>query len=93
MIVVSVHSLSKSRFMAGLHCERRLWLLVDRPEDKREPVLAQRHRMQADYEATRPFCDGIEIEEDDRCASQLIRRKRLHPCVFPASDHAASCQT
>ncbi len=25
-----LHRLSKSRFMAGLHCERRLWLLVNR---------------------------------------------------------------
>ena len=31
-IAMPVHSLSKSRFMAGLHCERRLWLLVNRPE-------------------------------------------------------------
>ncbi len=27
--------------MAGLHCERRLWFLVNRPEDRRESTLAE----------------------------------------------------
>lgn len=41
-----VHRLSKSRFIAGLQCERRLWVLVNRPEDKREPSFADQRRME-----------------------------------------------
>ena len=65
-----VHRLSKSRFMAGLHCERRLWLLVNRPQDRREPTLAERRRMEFGIEfgrqVTRLFPDGVEITEDYR---------------------------
>ncbi len=63
-----VHRLSKSRFMAGLHCERRLWLLVNRPEDRREPSLAEKRRMdfgiEFGREVTRLFPGGVEITAD-----------------------------
>jgi hypothetical protein len=63
-----VHRLSKSRYLAGLHCERRLWMLVNRPEDKREPTLAEQRRMQFGIEfgrdVTRLFPGGVEITDD-----------------------------
>ncbi len=43
---ISIHRLSKSRFIAGLKCERRLWMLVNRPTDARDPTLAEERRMQ-----------------------------------------------
>ncbi len=54
--------------MAGLHCERRLWLLVNRPEDRREPSLAEKRRMdfgiEFGREVTRLFPGGVEITAD-----------------------------
>ncbi len=54
--------------MAGLHCERRLWMLVNRPEDRREPSLAEQRRMDFGIEfgraVTRLFRGGVEITAD-----------------------------
>jgi len=54
--------------MAGLHCERRLWLLVNRPEDRREPTVAEQRRMdfgiEFGREVTRLFPGGVEITAD-----------------------------
>ncbi len=73
---MKIHRLSKSRFMAGLHCERRLWLLVNRPEDRREPSLAEQHRMEFGIEfgreVTRLFPGGVEITEDYRHPQEAL---------------------
>ncbi len=71
-----VHRLSKSRYLAGLHCERRLWMLVNRPEDKREPTLAEQRRMQFGIEfgreVTRLFPGGVEITADYRQPQEAL---------------------
>ena len=73
---VKVHRLSKSRYMAGLHCERRLWLLVNRPEDRREHSLAEQRRMEFGIEfgreVTRLFPGGVEVEEDYRHPQEAL---------------------
>ncbi len=56
--------------MAGLHCDRQLWLLVNRPEDKRDPTLVVQRRMEFGIEfgreVTRLFPGGVEITADYR---------------------------
>ena len=73
---MTVHRLSKSRFMAGLHCERRLWLLVNRPEDRREPTVAEQRRMDSGIEfgreVTRLFPGGVEITADYRHPQEAL---------------------
>ncbi len=63
-----IHQLSKSRFIAGLHCERRLWLLVNRPQDRRAPTPAEQHRMEVGSsfgrDVTKLYPQGIEIMPD-----------------------------
>jgi len=62
--------------MAGLHCERRLWLLVNRPEDKREHSLAEQRRMEFGIEfgreVTRLFPGGVEITADYRHPQEAL---------------------
>ena len=89
-----VHRLAKSRYLAGLHCERRLWMLVNRPEDKREPTLEEQRRMQFGIEfgrdVTRLFPGGVEITADyqhpqealDSTAALLLGDA---PCLFEAA--------
>ena len=71
-----VHRLSKSRYLAGLHCERRLWMLVNRPEDRREPTLAEQRRMQFGIEfgrdVTKLFPGGVEITADYRHPQEAL---------------------
>jgi hypothetical protein len=73
---VSVHRLSKSRYMAGLYCQRRLWLLVNRPQDRREPTLVEQRRMEFGIEfgreVTRLFPGGVEITEDYRHPQEAL---------------------
>ncbi len=88
-----VHRLSKSRFMAGLHCERRLWLLVNCPEGRRKSTPAEQRRMEFGIEfgrdVTRLFPGGVEIAEGyqhpqqalDSTASQL---QGDAPAIFEA---------
>ena len=45
-ISMRIHRLSKSRFTAGLHCERRLWMLVNQSNDRGAPTPAEKRRMQ-----------------------------------------------
>ena len=65
-----IHKLSKSRFVAGIHCERRLWLLANRPGERREPTRAEIHRMEFGTtfgrDVTKLFEDGVEIGADHR---------------------------
>jgi CRISPR/Cas system-associated exonuclease Cas4 (RecB family) len=62
--------------MAGLHCERRLWLLVNRPGDRREPTLAEQRRMdfgiEFGREVTRLFPGGVEITPDYRHPQEAL---------------------
>jgi CRISPR/Cas system-associated exonuclease Cas4 (RecB family) len=62
--------------MSGLHCERRLWLLVNRPSDRREPTLAEQRRMdfgiEFGREVTRLFPGGIEITADYRHPQEAL---------------------
>ena len=63
-----IHKLSKSRFIAGVHCERRLWMLANRPQDRREPTPAEIHRMKFGTafgrDVTKLFRGGVEIAAD-----------------------------
>jgi hypothetical protein len=65
---MAIHRLSKSRFIAGLQCERRLWLLVNQSEDKRDPTLAETRRMRRGTQFGRDvmtlFPGGVEITAD-----------------------------
>ena len=60
------HRLSKSHFMAGLNCERRLWMLVNRFRERRQPTPAEERRMRIGTEfgrhVTTLYPGGIEIE-------------------------------
>ncbi len=91
---MTVHRLSKSRFMAGLHCERRLWLLVNRPEDKREPTVAEQRRMdfgiEFGREVTRLFPGGVEITADYRHPQEALDATAISlqggaPALFEAA--------
>jgi CRISPR/Cas system-associated exonuclease Cas4 (RecB family) len=73
---MKIHRLSKSRFISGLQCERRLWMLVNRPQDKREPTLAEARRMKFGTEfgrlVTRLFPGGVEISADYRHPQEAL---------------------
>ena len=73
---MTVHRLSKSRCMAGLHCARKLWLLVNRPEDGKERSLAEQRRMdfgtEFGREVTRLFPGGVEITADYRQPQEAL---------------------
>jgi CRISPR/Cas system-associated exonuclease Cas4 (RecB family) len=62
--------------MAGLHCERRLWLSLNRPEKKREPSLAEQRRMDIGIEfgreVTRLFPGGVEVTADYRQPQEAL---------------------
>jgi hypothetical protein len=88
------HRLSKSRFMAGLQCERRLWMLANRPEDRREPTLAERHRMDTGIafgrSVTQLFPDGAEITADYQHPQEALDStqailRRDTPALFEAA--------
>jgi hypothetical protein len=76
LVPTSIHPLSKSRSMVGLHCECPLWLLVNRPEDNGESLFADQRRMQFGTEfgreATRLFSGGVEVRADYRDAQQAL---------------------
>ena len=94
LVPAKPHRLSKTQFMAGLHCERRLWMLFNRPNDGRELTLAEQRRMQIGTEfgrdVTKLFPGGVEITADhghpqealDATAAQL-------DCGAPALFEAA----
>jgi hypothetical protein len=77
-----VHRLSKSRFIARLHCERRLWFLVNRPEDKRESTFAEQRRMDFGIEFGRKvtglFPGGVEITADYRRPQEALDAPHPH---------------
>ena len=62
--------------MAGLHCERRLWLLVNRPTDARDATLAEERRMQfgIDFgrDVTKLFPGGVEVTADYRHPQEAL---------------------
>jgi len=62
--------------MAGLHCPRRLWLLVHRPKEKREPSLAEQRRLESGIEfgreVNRLFPGGVEITPDYRHPQEAL---------------------
>ncbi len=91
---VKIHRLSKSRFVAGLHCERRLWMLVNQPQDKREPTLAEQKRMQTGTafgrEVTTLFRGGVEITADHAHPQEALDETAVQlagdaPALFEAA--------
>ena len=63
---MTTHRLTKTRFMAGLECERRLWLQVHRPHDRQPPSVSEVQRMQTGTafgrQVTKLFKGGVRIE-------------------------------
>jgi CRISPR/Cas system-associated exonuclease Cas4 (RecB family) len=93
-MAMRIHRLSKSRFVAGLQCERRLWMLVNRPQDRREPTQAEKHRMEIGTafgrDVTRLFPGGIEISADHEHPEEALEQTaaRLNgeaPAIFEAA--------
>lgn len=89
-----IHRLSKSRFIAGLHCERRLWMIINRPQARREPTQAERHRMEVGTtfgrDVARLFPGGIEITADhehpeDALEETAVRLNSEVPALFEAA--------
>ena len=71
-----IHRISKSRFVAGLHCERRLWMLTNRRQDRRESTPAEQHRMKLGTafgrDVTKLFQEGVEIAADHQHPQEAL---------------------
>ncbi len=87
--------LSKSRYLAGLQCERRLWLTARRPELRTPPDAAQQAVFDQGHRvgelAHRLFPGGVLVEEGpDRLPEALERTRALLadpsvPAIFEAA--------
>ena len=79
-----MHRLSKSRFIAGRRCQRRLWMLVNQPEAARGQTPAEEHRMQVGIEfgriVTELFPGGVEITPDHRHPQQALDATTAELC-------------
>jgi CRISPR/Cas system-associated exonuclease Cas4 (RecB family) len=73
---MKTHRLSKSRFIAGLHCKRQLWMLANRPQDQRESTPAEIHRMEFGTafgrDVTKLLVDGVEITADHQHPQEAL---------------------
>lgn len=80
--------------MAGLECERRMWLQVHHPRDARPLALAERHRLETGIrfgrDATRLFPGGVLIAQghDDLPGALAETQRQLRagaPALFEAA--------
>lgn len=93
--LMSSPHLSKSRYLAGLHCDRRLWLRVHRPEEATPPGDAQRHIFRMGNEvgvaAHALFPGGVLVEATASDHVAALRQTRLLmadesvPAIFEAA--------
>ncbi|UKJ75410.1 DUF2779 domain-containing protein [Azospirillum brasilense] len=70
--------LTKSRYMLGLHCVRRLWRTVHRPQPHQEPVPGspQEVGQRIGRHAHRLFADGVLIDEPPWEHAAAVARTR-----------------
>lgn len=92
---MSLPHLSKSRYLSGLQCERRLWLSVHRPEEGTSPGEAQLQLFRMGSEVGRAahalFPGGVLVEATvaDHAAAlgqtQLLMADESVPAIFEAA--------
>jgi len=92
--------ISKSRFVAGLQCLKRLYLQVHEPELSVEPGAANEAIMEPGREvgllAQKMFPGGVQVKDDDgleqpiRATQQLIANREI-PAVFEGTYEWTSC--
>jgi len=92
---IGTPKLSKSKFMAGCQCLKRLYLQVHEPELAREPDEAKQAIFDQGHEvgrlATEAFPDGVRVEEDYLSHHKEMERTRALlgdkniPAIFEAA--------
>jgi len=79
---MSAHRLTKTDFMAWLHCPRRLWLRAHRPDTRRPLTAAEQMRIDAGISfgrgVTGLFPGGVRIDADRGIETGLASAIRVH---------------
>lgn len=73
--------LSKSKYLSGLHCTKRLWLEVHEPQLAARPSAFQKHLFKQGIEvgkfARTQFPDGVLINADHRNLQQAVEQTQV----------------
>lgn len=86
--------LSKSRYLAGVQCAKRLWLECHAPQARAEPTLAMRQLFAQGHEvgrlATLRYPDGVRMDDDPARHDQAVRATAVAmragaPAIFEAA--------